>query len=376
MQRYIRKAILATSFCTGVLASSEAWAFYQQTNLVSDLPGVAKFQDTNLVNPWGLSSGGGPIWVSDNGSGVTTLYQASGQLVEINNNPAITVEPIPAGQTNSTPTGQVHNGNASNFGGAAFIFATEDGTISSWKFPNAATTPQIATASGVYKGLAVGNSSQGATLYAANFHAGTIDTFNSNFGQATLAGHFVDPHLPPGYAPFGIQNINGTLYVTYAVQDGAKHDDVAAPGNGIVDKFDTDGNFIGRFASNGGPLNSPWGLALAPANFGEFSGDLLVGNFGDGTIDAFDLNGNFRGMLTDASGNPIVIQGLWGLLFGSGSATGGATNELFFSAGIPGPGGNVEDNGLFGALTVPEPSTLALLASGVALLALRRRRQV
>jgi len=372
MKRHIRSVTIAVSLGAGIgLSSGEAEAFYQQTNLVSDLPGVARFQDTNLVNPWGLSSGGGPIWVSDNGTGVATLYRANGQLVELGNppQPAITVQPSP-----SAPTGQVHNGNAANFDGAAFIFATEDGTISSWKNPAIATTPQIATVSAVYKGLAIGTSSQGATLYATNFHAGTIDTFNSNFGQASLAGNFVDPNLPAGYAPFGIQNINGTLFASYAVQDAAKHDDVAGPGMGIVDEFDTNGNFIKRLVSNGGPLNSPWGFALAPGNFGTFSNDLLVGNFGDGTIDAFNPgNGAFLGMLTDASGDPIVIEGLWGLLFGSGSAIGGRTNELFFSAGIPGPG-EVEDHGLFGALTVPEPSTMALLASGVALLGLRRRR--
>lgn len=371
MQRHIRSAILATSLGVGtVLLSGHAKAFYQQTNLVSDLPGEAEFQDPNLVNPWGLSSGGGPIWVSDNGTGVTTLYQGNGQLVQLNGNAAITVQPSP-----STPTGQVHNGNAANFGGAAFIFATEDGTISSWKNPAAATMPQIATASGVYKGLAIGTSSQGATLYATNFRSGTIDTFNSSFGQASLTGNFADPNLPSGYAPFGIQNINGKLYVTYAVQNAAKHDDVAGAGNGIVDVFDTNGNFLQRLVSNGSSLNSPWGLALAPSNFGTFSGDLLVGNFGDGTIDAFNpSNGTFLGMLTDASGNPIVIDGLWGLLFGSGSSTGGSTNELFFSAGIPGPNGNVEDHGLFGDITVPEPSTLAVLASGLVWLGLRRRR--
>jgi uncharacterized protein (TIGR03118 family) len=234
------------------------------------------------------------------------------------------------------------------------------------------------TASSVYKGLALGTSSSGATLYATNFRSGKVDVFNNAFGPASLSGTFTDPNLPTGYAPFGIQNINGKLYVTYAVQDSAKHDDVAGAGNGIVDIFDTNGNFLQRLVSNGqltpsASLNSPWGLALAPSNFGQFSSDLLVGNFGDGTINVFDpTTGAFLGTLDDASGNPIVIQGLWGLLFGNGG-NGGATDELFFSAGIPGPD-SIEDHGLFGTLTVPEPSTMALFMSGVVLLALRRRR--
>ena len=191
----------------------------------------------------------------------------------------------------------------------------------------------------------------------------------------TLSGGFVDPTLPAGYAPFGIQNVGGNLIVSYAKQDvaGAGHDDVAGAGNGFVDVYDSNGTFIKRLVSNG-PLNSPWGIALAPSGFGQFSGDLLIGNFGDGTINAFDpVTGAFLGTLTDAAGNPIVIEGLWGLLFGNGG-NGGAMNELFFTAGIPGPGA-IEDHGLFGFLTVPEPSSLAaLLLPGFALLALRRRR--
>jgi uncharacterized protein (TIGR03118 family) len=367
MQRRTRSTIIAMSLGAGVaLSSGQAKAFYQQTNLVSDLPG-AEFQDTDLINPWGMSTGGGPIWVSDNGTDLATLYNAAGQKQGL-------VVSIPSG----APDGQVFNPNpTTDFGGAHFIFASENGGIDAWTSGMAAVNKVGVSTSAVYKGIAIGTSSQGSTLYAANFRAGTIDVFNSTFGQTTLAGSFTDPNLPAGYAPFNVQNIGGKLYVTYAVQDPAKHDDVAGAGNGIVDVFDTNGNLLQRLVSNGGALNSPWGLALAPSSFGQFSGDLLVGNFGDGTIDAFDpTTGAFLGSLTDASGNPIVIQGLWGLMFGGGTAASGATNELFFAAGIPEPGMSVlEDHGLFGTLTVPEPSTLALLASGAVLLSLRRRRR-
>jgi uncharacterized protein (TIGR03118 family) len=373
MKRQTQIAILALSVGAGMaVLSGQARAFYVQTNLVSDLPGVAEVTDPNLVNPWGMSSSStSPIWVSDNGSDQATLYNGAGQIQSL-------VVSIPSG----APTGQVFNANTSNFGGARFIFASENGGIDSWQ-PANLTTAAVnvpVTASSVYKGLAIGTSSSGATLYATNFRSGKVDVFNNAFAPASLSGTFTDPNLPTGYAPFGIQNINGKLYVTYAVQDSAKHDDVAGAGNGIVDIFDTNGNFLQRLVSNvqltpSASLNSPWGLALAPSNFGQFSGDLLIGNFGDGTINAFNpTTGAYLGTLDDASGNPIVIQGLWGLLFGNGGS-GGATDELFFSAGIPLPGDtDIEDHGLFGTLTVPEPSTMALFMSGVVLLVLRRRR--
>ncbi|HME23005.1 MAG TPA: TIGR03118 family protein [Acetobacteraceae bacterium] len=383
MKRHTRNVIMATSLGAGIaLSSGRAQAFYQQTDLVSDIPGVAEFTDPNLVNPWGMSSSAtSPIWVSDNGTGVATVYRGNGQAVQVGTPPAPFVT-IPDG----APTGQVFNPNPSptNFGGAHFIFASENGAIDAWSGPGtAAVSNKGATTLDVYKGLALGTSSSGNTLYAANFRTGKIDTFNSSFAPVTLSGNFTDPNVPAGYAPFGIQNIGGKLYVTYALQDAAKHDDVRGPGNGFVDVFDLDGNPAGPVPGSPrlidyvpltGVLNSPWGLAVAPAGFGNFGGDLLVGNFGDGTINAFDPStGTFLGTLDDASGNPIVIPGLWGLLFGNGG-NGGATDQLFFSAGIPGPGGNVEDNGLFGFLAIPEPSTFALLIPAMALLALRRRR--
>jgi uncharacterized protein (TIGR03118 family) len=196
----------------------------------------------------------------------------------------------------------------------------------------------------VYKGLAMGSNSAGTFLYATNFRAGTVDVFDSQFHQVSLSGSFTDPNLLPGYAPFGIANIDGDLYVTYALQDAAKHDDVAGPAHGFVDIYDTNGNLIRRLVTRG-RLNSPWGLAMAPANFGRFSGDLLVGNFGDGRINAVDPStGDFLGQLRDANNSPITINGLWGLAFGN-DANAGPKSTLFFTAGL-----NDEADGLFGSL--------------------------
>jgi uncharacterized protein (TIGR03118 family) len=367
------------------LLSLPAAAGYIQQNLVSDLPDIAAVQDPNLVNPWGIShSATSPIWVSDNGTGLTTLYNGSGTPQSL----VVTIAPPaspPTDFSNSSPTGQVFNvfNTTSpndfvlpNARPASFIFATEDGTISAWNAGTASILKVDNSPSGaVYKGLAIGNNGSSNLLYAANFNSGHIDVFDRNFMPTTVGGGFVDPNIPAGFAPFNVQNINGKLYVTYAKQDADKHDDVAGSGNGFVDVFDTNGNLLERLVSNG-PLNSPWGLALAPGDFGQFSNDLLVGNFGDGMINAFDpITGALLGQLDDANGLPITIEGLWGLLFGNGG-TGGATNELFFTAGIPGPD-MIEDHGLFGDLTVavPEPGSLSLLAIGIAgVMRLRRCR--
>jgi len=246
---------------------------------------------------------------------------------------------------------------------ARFIFSSEDGTISAFKGAPIVTVvpnPQAPAHDAIYKGLAIDSATAGQLLYATDFHNGKVDIFDSSFHAVTIAGAFTDSNLPAGFAPFGIQNIGGTIYVTYALQDDDKEDDVAGPGNGFVDAYDTSGNLIRRVAS-AGELNSPWGLALAPADFGRFSGDLLVGNFGDGRIHVFDPAqltsiGEFEavGLLHSARGRPVQIDGLWALQFGHGTSASnanGLTNTLFFTAGP-----SNEDHGLFGSLVaVPPP---------------------
>lgn len=331
-------------------------SFFQH-NLVSDLPGMAYFTDPDLVNPWGVSfSPTSPMWVSDNGTGLSTLYNGAGVKQ------GLIVSIPPAGA--AAPTGQVFN-STPDFGGSHFVFATEDGTIASWTGGTSAVLSYASPVGAVYKGLALGNNGSANFLYAADFHNNAINVFDKNFNPVSLSGSFTDPGLPSGYAPFNIQAVGSRIYVTYAVQDAAKHDDVAGPGNGILDVFDTNGNFIQRLVSNGGALNSPWGMAWAPAGFGKFGGDLLVGNFGDGTINVFDSTGTWIAMLDDANGNPLTNLGLWAIVFGN-NGTGSDPNSLYFTAGIPGSG-NLEDHGLFGDITAtPEPGTLTLLGSGLA----------
>jgi uncharacterized protein (TIGR03118 family) len=340
---------------------------FAQTNLVSDIPGMAKTTDPDLVNPWGVSfSSASPFWVSDNGSGLATLYNGAGDKLGL----VVTVPPAGA-----APTGQVFN-SSSSFNGDIFIFATEGGTITGWRgaLGTTAETLYDPGTGSVYKGLAIGTTPNGTYLYATDFHNNII-TVLPGTGAPSLSGTFTDPNLPAGYAPFNIQNIGGKLYVTYAVQDAAKHDDVPGPGHGIVDVFDLQGNFLQRLISNG-PLNSPWGMAIAPAGFGNFGNDLLVGNLRDGTINAFDpTTGSFLGQLDGANGMPLINLGLWDLTFGNGG-NGGSKSDLYFTAGIPGDG-MVEDHGLFGSIVpTPEPGTLALLGSGLlTLIGSARRRK-
>lgn len=366
MNRIARTAVV----CGLALLPAELFAAsFTQTNLVSDLPGVANNLDTNLVNSWGLTAGPTtPFWISDNGTGMSTVYNGAGQPFPTAS-PIIVSIPGPGGIGSGAPTGVVFNSDVSSFGGAHFIFSTEDGTIAGWSSGNSAVIDvDNSASSSVYKGLATANSQ----IYATNFHNGSIDVFDSSFAPVSMPGGFVDPNLPSGYAPFNIANINGLLYVTYALQDATKEDDVAGMGHGFIDVYDTSGVLQKRLVSDG-DLNSPWGLALAPASFDGFGGDLLVGNFGDGTIHAYDaMNGTLLGPLTDSSGSPIVNQGLWGLAFGNGSFEQG-TDTLYFTAGIPGPD-SVESHGLFGSLqvAVPEPLSFWLCAGGLAVLVMLR----
>ena len=340
---------------------------YRQVNLVSDIPGLAGPPDQDLVNSWGVSASpgtdqapGGALWVSDNGKDKTTLYTAGTATTLNKAGLVVTI-------TSGAPTGQVFNGdtNSNDFvvrdaaghsGPAAFIFASENGGIDGWNpgvgvAPGASppsTVTEVARDNGanaVYKGLAQAQASDGRTyLYATNFRSGRVEVYDSDFKPVELPGGlFVDPRLPAGYAPFDIAEFAGKLYVTYARQDAGLEDDVAGPGNGFVDVFTNDGALIRRLATRGA-LNSPWGLALAPDNFGRFSGALLVGNFGDGHINAYNPNTGARlGQLRGPNGRPIAIEGLWSLRFGNGNAA--KTNELIFSSGP-----DAETHGLLGKL--------------------------
>jgi aldose sugar dehydrogenase len=332
---------------------------FTQTNLVSDVPGMARTTDPNLVNPWGMALGtNSGLWVAENGTGLAESFDGTGQAVQL----AVTI-PAPGGMGTSAPTGVATNAtggfvisSGTAAGPSTELFATEDGTIAGWNNsvdPTHAVLAVDNSASGaVYKGLALGFNANGAFLFATNFHAGTVDVFDSNFRQVRTPGAFRDPNIPAGFAPFGISAINSHLYVTYAKQDADKEDDVPGPGNGFIDIFDTEGHLLQRFTSQG-PLNSPWGMAWAPfQGFGEFNNALFVGNFGDGSVNAFDFDsGEFLGTVRDAGGKPITIPGIWGLEFGLGVAK-GSSSTLFFTAGI-----DDEQHGLFGTLAV-NPASL------------------
>jgi uncharacterized protein (TIGR03118 family) len=335
---YFILGALALSITTGADAQQTG---YTQTNLVADQAGVANHTDAQLSNPWGISFVPGDVfWISNNNGGTSTTYDAAGNKQQITTGiPVAANSPCNPG----CPTGTVAN-QSTDFGGALFLFDTEDGILASWNgTANARTMVDNSATNAVYKGLELVNNAAGNFLLAANFRSGAIDVFDHNFHAATLSGGtFTDPNLPAGYAPHGIRVINNVVFVAYAMQDAPKHDPVVGAGLGLVDTFQTDGKFLRR-AATGGTLNAPWGLVLTPANFGTFSNDLLVGNFGDGTINAYDSTGTFLGQVADSNNHPIANPGLWDLVFGAGGT--GDPNTLYFTAG-----GATQTHGLFATL--------------------------
>jgi uncharacterized protein (TIGR03118 family) len=337
------------------------------------LANPATLTDSHLENAWGLAeSPTSPFWVGDNGTGVSTLYAVNPltNATTIAGGGGGLVVTIPG---DGSVTGVAFNSGAATgaFNGDNFLFVSEDGTISGWRGALGTTAEILQTASAlnVYKGTAVATIGTNSYIYAANFRSGVVDVLKST-GAPNLTGNFTDPALPSGYAPFNVKVLNGVVFVTYALQDLAKKDDVAGLGNGFVSEFDLQGNFIGRIASQG-TLDSPWGLAVAPLSFGSLAGDLLVGNFGSGTIDAFNiLTHSFDGQLMDINNSVITIDGLWALSTGN-NGNGGSTQKLYFTAGP-----NEESDGLFGVIYVPEPFTLSLFGAGLAgTIAIRRRRK-
>lgn len=336
----------------GTAVDATAGDYYVQRNLVSDGQAKADHTDANLKNPWGIAfNPTGPVWVANNGTGTSTLYDGDGNIIP----QVVKVPGLPNNAEPGSPTGIVYSGGDefvvakdSANGPSRFIFATEQGTIAGWApnvdMNNAISMVDNSKSQAVYKGLAIVAAGNGHLLYATDFHNNRIDVFDGTFKPATVTGKFEDPNLPPQFAVFGIQAINGNLYVTYAVQDKDKKDEVKGNSLGIVSVFDPNGNFLKRLIT-AGPLNAPWGLALAPAGFGHQSNRLLVGNFGDGRINVFDLStGKSAGRLCDANNAAVQVDGLWGLSFGNGYA-GQPTNTLFFAAGP-----NDEQNGVYGRI--------------------------
>ncbi len=363
----VATVVAAGTLAAGALGAAPAGATahvttYRQINLVSDQSGKANLLDADLVNAWGLAASpgtnaapGSPLWVADNGSDKATLYQGASAT-------SVSKVGLTVSVTGAAPTGQVFNGDGSAFtvrddqgnsGSSLFIFDTENGTIDGWAPNVGGPSPSMVTevardngANAVYKGLAIAQVNGKSFLYASNFRSGRVEAYDSTFTPVEMPGGlFVDRGLPNGYGPFGIAEIKGMLYVSFAKQDATLHDDVAGSGHGFVDVFTNNGKFVRRLVSHGA-LDSPWGMALAPASFGQFGGDLLVGNFGNGLINVYNPdNGAHLGVLRQSNGVPIQIDGLWGLMFGNGNAA--KTGELVFSAGP-----SDESHGLLGKIVV------------------------
>jgi uncharacterized protein (TIGR03118 family) len=348
-----RLGLLALALAAALLAvvavaqgRSTAADIYTVHPLVSDGGTTAPATDTSLVNGWGLSAGPTtPWWTSNNGTNTSTLYSGAGVKAAL----TVTVD--------GAPTGTVFNGNAADFvvsqngksGAARFLFSTEGGTILGWSPTVNGTTAivGVTTAGAVYKGLATAKD----RLYATDFHNGRVDVFDATFKPVTLTNGFTDSKVPKGFAPFGIQALGGNIFVSYAKQDAAAKDDVAVPGQAYVDEFTPDGVLVASVVNSGkknAPLDAPWGLAMAPADFSVFGNDLLVGNFGNGRISAYTQRDNkwvYKGQLRLADGTPIALDGLWAIAFGNGSAA-GPTNTLYF---LSGP--SDEKHGLYGSIT-------------------------
>lgn len=316
---------------------------YIRTNLITDVSGVAPQTDPNLLNGWGIAAlPGGPWWVAANHTGLSTVYDGTGAIMSL----VVTIPPSAATGGTGSPTGIVAN-STTDFGGSLFLFDSEDGVISGWTSGTAATIKVDNGAAGaIYKGLAMAQMGSANFLYAANFHAGTVEVYDANFAWVDLGpAAFKDPTIPAGFAPFNVQTINGAIFVMYAKQDADAEDEVAGPGLGFVDAFTTEGALIRRY-QHGPWLNAPWGAAVAPSDFGDLSGSLLIGQFGSGRIIAYDLNtGVVKGTLNNGNnGLPITIPGLWGIGFGNDGAAGPA-NSLYFAAGP-----KDEEHGLYGVI--------------------------
>ncbi|HEY3177901.1 MAG TPA: TIGR03118 family protein [Casimicrobiaceae bacterium] len=332
---------------------------YDAKVLVADIE-PAPHLDPHLVNPWGIAfNPNGFVWVADNGTGFSTLYDGLGNPQSL----VVTIPAAPGSTDHGKPTGIVFNTGGGfavsipgkNPGNSAFLFATEDGLIAGWApsvdlthaiqgYPKAGDPPSGA----VYKGLAIATSAVGNTIYAADFLGGKIDVFNSTFTKVSLAGDFSDPDLQKDFSPFNIQNINGNLFVMYAKREEGEDEEITGPSLGIVNEFDANGHLLRRFATRG-RLNAPWGIALAPATFGAFANDILIGNFGDGAINAYDAaTGEFKGRLRGTDHRELRLDGLWGMAFGN-DLNNQPKSTLFFAAGP-----DDETHGIYGSIA-PAP---------------------